>query len=119
MLFKRFVIPPMVAVPLRGAIEDGIDQPTAAAASPLNVIEIQKIAQTGSVVNVAPNTARPSSMPKTSTVFLALGKGQQRIERQPAHRLSADHARPTVVDGMRQLPLLSRDCGDEVQGPFL
>jgi hypothetical protein len=100
MLFKRFVIPPMVAVPLRGAIEDGIDQPTAAA-SPLSVIEIQKIAQTGSVVNVAPNTARPSSMPKTSTVFLALGKGQQRIERQPAHRLSADHARPTVVDGMR------------------
>ena len=72
-----------------------------AAASPLSVIEIQKIAQTGSVVNVAPNTARPSSMPKTSTVFLALGKGQQRIERQPAHRLSADHARPTVVDGMR------------------
>jgi hypothetical protein len=118
MLFKRFVISPMVVVPLRGAIEDGIDQPTATA-GPLSVIEIQKIAQTGSIVNVAPNTARPSSMPKTSTVFLALGKGQQRIEHQPAHRLSADHARPTVVDGMRQLPLLSRDCGDEVQGPFL
>jgi hypothetical protein len=44
MLFKRFVIPPMVAVPPRGAIKDGIDQATAAA-SPLSAIESQKIAR--------------------------------------------------------------------------
>jgi hypothetical protein len=35
-----------------------------AAASSLSAIEIQQIAQTGSVVNVAPNTATPSSMPR-------------------------------------------------------
>ena len=65
MLFKKFMIPPMVAVPPRGAIKDGIDQPTgAAAASPLSATEIQRIAQIGSVVNVAPNTATPSSMPR-------------------------------------------------------
>ena len=64
------MMPLMVPVPPRGAISDGIDQPTgAAAASPLSATEIQTIAQTGSVVTVAPNTARPSSMPVTSTVL--------------------------------------------------
>src|ERR1700730_1776848 len=59
MLFKKFMIPPIVPVPPRGAIKDGIDQPTgAAAANPLSAIEIQRIATTASVVNVAPNTAR-------------------------------------------------------------
>ena len=58
------MMPPIVPVPPRGAISDGIDQPTgAAAARPLSAMEIQTIAQTGSVVMVAPNTARPSSMP--------------------------------------------------------
>src|ERR1700739_668385 len=70
MLFRKFIIPPMVPVPPRGAISDGIDQPTGdAAASPLSATEIQTIAQTGSVVTVAPNTARPSSIPTTSTVL--------------------------------------------------
>jgi hypothetical protein len=63
MLFKKFMIPPMVAVPPRGAIKDGIDQPTGAvAASPLNTTEIRTIAQTVSVVKVAPNTAKPISV---------------------------------------------------------
>jgi hypothetical protein len=72
MLFKKFMIPPIVAVPPRGAIREGIDQPTgAAAASPLSATEIQRIAHTGSVVNMAPNTARPSRMPSTNTVLRA------------------------------------------------
>ena len=63
------MIPPMVPVPPRGAISDGIDQPTgAAAARPLSATEIQTTAQTGLVVKVAPNTASSSSMPSTSTV---------------------------------------------------
>jgi hypothetical protein len=70
MLFPKFMTPPIVAVPPRGAIKDGIDQPSgAAAASPLSAAEMQRIAQTGSVVNVEPNTARSSSMPSTSTVL--------------------------------------------------
>ena len=32
-LFKKFMMPPMVPVPPRGAISDGIDQPTGAAAA--------------------------------------------------------------------------------------
>jgi hypothetical protein len=46
MLFKRFMSPPMVAVPPRGAIKDGIDQATAAA-SPLSPIESRKITRCG------------------------------------------------------------------------
>ncbi len=104
MLFKRFVIPPMVAVPLRGAIEDGIDQPTDAdAASLLSAIEIQKIAQTGSVVNMA----RPSSMPKTSTVVLALGKGQHALN------VSRPLASLPTTRGRRS----SMECAPESQVP--
>ena len=41
-LLKKFITPPIVPVPPRGAISDGIDHPTgAAAASPLSAIEIQ------------------------------------------------------------------------------
>ena len=62
--------PPMAPVPPRGAISEGIDHPTgAAAASPESAIEIQKIAHTGLSVVVAPNTARPRTMPPTSTVL--------------------------------------------------
>src|SRR5271165_7152373 len=69
-LLAKFITPPIVPVPPRGAINDGIDQPTgAAAASPESAIVIQTIAQTGLVVQVAPNTARPRTMPPTSTVL--------------------------------------------------
>jgi hypothetical protein len=76
------MIPPMVPVPPRGAISDGIDQPTGdAAASPLSATEIQMIAQTGLVVSVAPNTARPS-----------------RYEHGLAHRRLVVAARDQVID---------------------
>ena len=69
-LLKKFMIPPIVPVPPLGAMSDGIDQPTgAAAARPLSAMVIQKIAHTGLVVIVAPNTARPRIMPPTSTVL--------------------------------------------------
>ena len=71
-LLKKFITPPIVPVPPRGAISDRIDQPTgAAAARPLSAIVIQTIAHTALVVIVAPNTARPSTMPPTSTVLRA------------------------------------------------
>ena len=70
MLLAKFMMPPMVPVPPFGAISEGIDQPTGAAAdSPLRATEIHEIAHTGLVVWVAPNTARPTSMPQISTVL--------------------------------------------------
>ena len=64
------MMPPMLPVPPRGAISDGIDHPTgAAAAKPESAIEIQKIAQPGLSVVVAPNTASPRTIPVTSTVL--------------------------------------------------
>ena len=57
-------------MPPFGAISEGIDQPTGAAADrPLRATEIHRIAHTGLVVWVAPNTARPTSMPQISTVL--------------------------------------------------
>src|SRR5579863_1048073 len=56
-LLAKFIMLPTVPTPPRGAISDGKDQPTgAAAASPLSATEIQTIASTGSVVVVAPKT---------------------------------------------------------------
>src|SRR5579871_3688211 len=67
-LLRKFITPPMDPVPPRGAISEGIDQPTgAAAASPLSAIDIQTMAQTGLVVAVAPKTARPRIIPPTRT----------------------------------------------------
>src|SRR3569833_2943497 len=70
MLFVKFMMAPTVAVPPRGAIKDGKDQHTgAAAASPLRATEIQAVATTGSVVVLAPNTASPTHIPASNTVL--------------------------------------------------
>ena len=65
-LLTRLTRPPIVAVPPRGLISDTIEEATGAAAdTPDSAMVIQASAQTGLVVNVAPNTARPASMPAT------------------------------------------------------
>src|SRR5260370_1987720 len=59
-LLTKFMMPPTVAAPPFGAISDGIDQPTgAAAASPARASEIHPIASTGLVVNAAPKYRQP------------------------------------------------------------
>src|SRR4051794_28441737 len=69
-LFAKFMMLPTVPTPPRGAISDGNDQLTGAAApSPLRATEIHAIASTGSVVVVAPKTASPPHIPTTSTVL--------------------------------------------------
>ncbi len=71
-LLHKLTMPPIVPVPPRGAISDTSEEPTGAeAASPARETEIQTTAQPGSVVNIAPNTASPSSIPPTSTVLRA------------------------------------------------
>src|SRR5260370_425659 len=83
MLFKKFMIPPIVPALPRGAISDGMDQATgAAAAKPLNAIEIQKMAQTGLVLSVAPNTASPNNMPRTRTDLRTSVSSYPRVTRR-------------------------------------
>ena len=67
-LLVKLTMPPIVPVPPRGAMSETIEEPTgAAAARPVRAIVIQVMAHTGSVVPTAPKTARPSSIPATST----------------------------------------------------
>src|SRR5665213_216112 len=69
-LLDRFMRLLNEPTPPFGAISEGSDQQTGAAeASPPRAIEIHRIAQFGSVVRVAPNTASPSTMPPVSTVL--------------------------------------------------
>src|SRR6516225_9913589 len=61
-LATKFMIPATRAALPGGAMSAGIDQPTGAdAARPQSAIEIQKIAMCGSLLRVAPATARPST----------------------------------------------------------
>src|SRR5438445_7005591 len=72
-LLTRFTNPPTVAVPPRGLISDTIEDATGAAAlTPDSAMVIQATAQTGLVVKVAPNTARPAIMPATITALRTL-----------------------------------------------
>ena len=96
------MMPPMEPVAPRGAISDGMDQPTgAAAARPLSAIEIQTTAQPGLVVSVAPKTARPSNIPTTSTVLRTSVSSRPRVMRrsisQPPTTRSATVAQPQGI----------------------
>src|SRR5487761_565372 len=94
MLLAKFMIPPTVPVPPLGAINEGSDQPTgAAAASPVRASEIQATATTGRVVVVAPNTARPTNIPTRNTVL------RTRVSsRPPATRRSTSQPPTTRSD---------------------
>src|SRR5882724_5998825 len=71
-------IPPSVPTLSRGAINDGIDQPTGdAAESPPIETLIQKTAATGLKDRVAPKIPSPSAVPPMSTTW------RTRIEFQP------------------------------------
>ena len=93
-------MPPMVPVPPRGAISEGIDHPTgAAAASPLSAIEIQKIAQTG----------------------VGRGGGAEHREAQhhPAHEHGLAHPRLVVAarDQLVDQPAADEQVGDGREKP--
>lgn len=123
-LLTKFMMPPIVPTPPLGTMRDGKDQPTgAAAARPPSAIEIQTIAHMGLVVSVAPNTARPSTMPETSTVLKrgtgehdALAPlarlfqfGRQAVEPTPAIRIDQPDPASHLVDVGRTVKRVALD----------
>src|SRR5258708_12084717 len=68
--FEKLMIPPTFPTQLRGAINDGIDQPTGdAAESPPMEMLIQISAVIALCVFPAPRMPRPQAVPPTRTLF--------------------------------------------------
>src|SRR5271168_1435193 len=69
--FEKLMIPPTLPTLLRGAINDGTDQPTGEAAErpPIEML-IQMSAVIALCVFAAPRMPRPHAVPATSTHFL-------------------------------------------------
>src|SRR5450432_2937292 len=91
-LFMQFIMLPTDAVAPRGAINPGIDQPTGAAAERPEIdSDIQRMAQDGSRVSIAPNTVSPTSMPPISTDL------RTRFARYPRRISRSTHQPPTKI----------------------
>src|ERR1700679_2800627 len=85
--FEKFMIPPTFPTLLRGAINDGTDQPTGdAAESPPMEMLIQISAVIALCVFAAPRMPRPQVVPAIRTVFRTLLEFQPRsISQSTSH----------------------------------